>query len=182
MMKYIEENMRKRYGHGSDDDEKKEEPWDPQAELYRVEPLFAAEAKIEPPKAVASASTKKKTNEEGSVTNSTGMLTAIPEVDLGMDTRLRNIEDTEKAKRAAADARKDRPRVDKDDLVASRFYRGQDKNKQKTDEELLHSAMAVELGHAPDPAKRTHHGSQRKELATDDVAMERFKKRMAARK
>ncbi|KZV94252.1 hypothetical protein EXIGLDRAFT_835124 [Exidia glandulosa HHB12029] len=186
MMNYIEENMRKRHGRGLDEDEKKEEPWDPQAELYRIEPIFSTPAKPVPAKPAAPVvEAKKKPNEEGSVTNSTGMLTAIPEVDLGMDTRLRNIEDTEKAKRAAADARRDRLRVDKDDLVAGRFYRGQDRNKLKTDEELLHSAMAVELGHAPDPAKRqphAGHSGNRKEVATDDVAMERFKKRMAGRK
>ncbi|KAJ3311654.1 hypothetical protein HDU93_005102, partial [Gonapodya sp. JEL0774] len=37
--------------------------------------------------------------QEGNVTLSTTMLTAIPEIDLGIDSKLRNIEDTEKAKR-----------------------------------------------------------------------------------
>lgn len=185
MMSYIEDNMRKRHGGTKDDDEKKDEPWDPLAELFRVDPIFASKANAKPETSKSSstpAAPKKKDNEEGSVTNSATMLTAIPEVDLGMDTRLKNIEDTEKAKRTAADLKHERQRVDKDDLVAGRFYRGQDKSKLKTDEERLRSAMAVEMGNAPDPSKRHEHRSQRKELATDDIAMERFKKRMAARK
>ena len=44
-MSYIEENLRKRHGRGADDDEKKEEPWDPQAELYRIDPTFPSVAK-----------------------------------------------------------------------------------------------------------------------------------------
>ncbi|KAJ3330534.1 TATA-box-binding protein [Blyttiomyces sp. JEL0837] len=40
---------------------------------------------------------------EGNVTLSASMLTAIPEVDLGITTKLRNIEDTEKAKRNMID-------------------------------------------------------------------------------
>lgn len=86
-MNYIEENMRKRYGRDLDDDDKKDEPWDPQAELYRVEPIFSSISKPEPvkPASTAADAKKKKSNEEGSVTNSTGMLTAIPEVDLGME-------------------------------------------------------------------------------------------------
>ncbi|EJD48505.1 hypothetical protein AURDEDRAFT_112943 [Auricularia subglabra TFB-10046 SS5] len=185
MMNYIEENMRKRYGGTDDDDEKKNEPWDPLAELFRVDPVFPSKPNVKPDaskSATAPVVSKKKDNEEGSVTNSATMLTAIPEVDLGMDTRLKNIEDTEKAKRTAAELKQERQRVDKDDLVAGRFYRGQDKSKLKTDEERLRSAMAVEMGNAPDPARRHEHRSQRKEVATDDIAMERFKKRMASRK
>ncbi|KAI9005608.1 hepatocellular carcinoma-associated antigen 59-domain-containing protein [Hyaloraphidium curvatum] len=42
---------------------------------------------------------------EGSVTLSASMLTAIPEIDLGIDAKLRNIEETEKAKRKLMDDR-----------------------------------------------------------------------------
>ncbi|KAH7102965.1 hepatocellular carcinoma-associated antigen 59-domain-containing protein [Auriculariales sp. MPI-PUGE-AT-0066] len=208
MMRYIEDSMRERHGaRPGDEDESadaKDEPWDPEAELYRVEPIFptstvsikaqeaaaaaavsAARAEKERKAQEEAAKKKKKANEEGSVTNSLAMLTAIPEVDLGMDTRLKNIEETEKAKRDAADAKRDRQWVDRDDLVASRFYRGQDRNKLKTDDERLQSAIAVELGQKPDPAKRQHNKNsrdQRTQVATDDIAMERFKKRMAAQR
>jgi hypothetical protein len=79
---------------------------------------------------------------EGSVTNSLAMLSAIPEVDLGMEyvltgrdrhesdtdlsdsARLRNIEETEKAKRAAAEEKAARAskRLDSDEarLAATR--------------------------------------------------------------
>jgi len=58
------------------------------------------------------------------------MLTAIPEVDLGIDNRLKNIEETEKAKRilfekqqadAARMVRKED--IEADNYAASRFYR-----------------------------------------------------------
>ena len=70
---------------------------------------------------------ERKLGEEGSVTNSLAMLTAIPEVDLGMEcvsniplfpyllslivqcsTRLRNIEETEKAKLSLSHGRRTR--------------------------------------------------------------------------
>ena len=82
---------------------------------------------------------EKKATDEGSVTNSLAMLTAIPEVDLGMEcvvpllsmdgpfirscsSRLRNIEETEKAKRQVAEERKERKKVNNDEehLVATR--------------------------------------------------------------
>lgn len=89
--------------------------------------------------------TERKMADEGSVTNSMAMLTAIPEVDLGMEyvvpslssfqfhlrltaidvsgsTRLRNIEETEKAKRQVAEERKERKKANTDEehLVATR--------------------------------------------------------------
>ena len=65
-MAYIEENMKLR--RGAKDEEKKDEgPADPYAELFRL--TKAAQKK----------------EEEGNVTNSLAMLTAIPEVDLGME-------------------------------------------------------------------------------------------------
>jgi hypothetical protein len=68
-MAYIEENLKLRAkpGHSA---EKKSGPADPQDELFRI----ADKWKVE-----------KKDAGEGSVTNSLTMLTAIPEVDLGME-------------------------------------------------------------------------------------------------
>ena len=65
-MAYIEENMKLK--RGTKDDPKKDEgPLDPLAEILRRK------------------ANKEKEQEEGNVTNSMAMLTAIPEVDLGME-------------------------------------------------------------------------------------------------
>jgi hypothetical protein len=64
-MAYIEENMKLRRGEAADEDSE-DASTDPYAELFER-------------------SKKNKEKEEGSVTNSLAMLTAIPEVDLGME-------------------------------------------------------------------------------------------------
>lgn len=66
-MAYIEENMKLRRG-AKEDEESDEGPADPYAELFRLTESGA-----------------QKKEEEGNVTNSLAMLTAIPEVDLGME-------------------------------------------------------------------------------------------------
>lgn len=77
-MAYIEEELAKRRGLKSTDpnapdDPDKDQPYDPQAELYQIAEKYRLE--------------KKQTTEEeeGNVTISMGMLTSIPEVDLGME-------------------------------------------------------------------------------------------------
>ena len=65
-MAYIEENMKLRRGTGQED-QKDDGPADPYVELFSL----------------SKAAQKKE--EEGNVTNSLAMLTAIPEVDLGME-------------------------------------------------------------------------------------------------
>lgn len=71
-MKYIEEEMEKRRGKPGDSaNAASATSSDPYDELFRISEKY----KIE----------KKKELEEGSVTNSSAMLTAIPEVDLGME-------------------------------------------------------------------------------------------------
>ena len=96
-----------------EEDKKDDGPADPYAELFRLTDKYKANAQ--------------KKEEEGNVTNSLAMLTAIPEVDLGMEcvrsclssflgansrrspsTRLKNIEETEKAKRQMTEQRRDR--------------------------------------------------------------------------
>lgn len=64
-MAYIEENMKLRRGV-KDETKEDDGPLDPYAELFRI-------------------AAGKKEQEEGNVTNSMAMLTAIPEVDLGME-------------------------------------------------------------------------------------------------
>lgn len=70
-MAYIEENMKRR--RGDQEDEKSDDgPADPYAELFRIKGKYKGNE-------------KQKDQEEGNVTNSMAMLTAIPEVDLGME-------------------------------------------------------------------------------------------------
>ena len=70
---YIEEGIAKRKGNTAREGEEIAKPYDPQAELYRIPERFKTLPSI------------KGEDEEGNVTNSLGMLTAIPEVDLGME-------------------------------------------------------------------------------------------------
>jgi hypothetical protein len=69
-MAYIEENMRRRRGD-REEQSHDDGPADPYAELFRMKEKLKAGGKKE--------------QEEGNVTNSLAMLTAIPEVDLGME-------------------------------------------------------------------------------------------------
>lgn len=67
-MEYIEENIRKKKGELAQPEEP-EGPHDPFEELYRLNRYTS----------------RKEEKEEGNVTNSLAMLTAIPEVDLGIE-------------------------------------------------------------------------------------------------
>jgi len=161
MMAYIEENLKIR-SRPVEPAEQTSGPADPQDELYRVSERWKTDQKFA---------------DEGSVTNSLAMLTAIPEVDLGMDTRLKNIEDTEKAKRVVSEDRQGRPKINNDEehLAASRFYRPN--LKQKSDADILRDAKLEAMGLPPqeEPRRNYHNGTQ---MATDEAVMERFKKRM----
>ncbi|KAJ7126417.1 hepatocellular carcinoma-associated antigen 59-domain-containing protein [Mycena crocata] len=164
MMAYIEDNLKVR-GRPRDEDDSKTGPADPQEALYRIADRWKVEK-------------QKPTPDDGSVTNSLTMLTAIPEVDLGMDTRLKNIEDTEKAKRVVAEGRQEprkKPNNDEEHLAASRFYRPN--LKTKSDADILRDAKLEAMGMPvqEDQPRRTNDGAQ---MATDEMVMERFKKRM----
>jgi len=155
MMEYIEENMKVRRGEVTTEDDD-DTSADPYAELFEK-------------------SKKSKEKEDGNVTNSLAMLTAIPEVDLGMDNRLKNIEDTEKAKRVLNETKGERkPQNPEAHLVATRFY--QPNLRQKSDADIMRDAKMEAMGLRPDD----HEPPKRKQnrMATDDMVMERFKKRM----
>lgn len=72
-MAFIETELAKRRGGAVDKDAEKNGPVDPQDELYRIAEKYRLEQK------------KPKEEDEGNVTTSLGMLTSIPEVDLGME-------------------------------------------------------------------------------------------------
>ncbi|KAJ3537719.1 hypothetical protein NM688_g6637 [Phlebia brevispora] len=164
MMAYIEENMKLRRG-AKDEAKQDDGPADPYAELFRITDRYKMNK-------------EGKEQEEGNVTNSMAMLTAIPEVDLGMDTRLKNIEETEKAKRILAEERKERkrrPAMRSILLAHDVIYRPN--LKTKSDAEILRDAKLEALGLRPEEQEhRPHH--DRPQMATDELVMERFKKRM----
>jgi len=165
MMAYIEENLKIRSKPREDsDDEDKLHP-DPQEALYNIADRWKVEK-------------QKPTTDVGSVTNSLSMLTAIPEVDLGMDTRLKNIEDTEKAKRVVAEERQERKKVknDEEHLVASRFYRPN--TRAKSDADILRDAKLEAMGMPPQDDSPKRSKQERTQNATDEMVMERFRKRM----
>ncbi|KAL5527718.1 hypothetical protein ACEPAG_6519 [Sanghuangporus baumii] len=167
MMAYIEENIKKRRGERGEkiEDDQAPKPFDPQEELFRL-----------PEKLKAQGTTK--VQEEGSVTNSLSMLTAIPEVDLGMDARLKNIEETEKAKRLIAVAKRERSRnnTDEEALASTRFYKPN--LKQKSDADIIRDAKLEAMGLHPDDYEPRRHHHEKVQTATDELVMERFKKRM----
>ncbi|KAJ7167592.1 hepatocellular carcinoma-associated antigen 59-domain-containing protein [Mycena filopes] len=159
-MAYIEENLKVR-GRPRDEDDADAGPDDPQEALYRIADRWKVDK-------------QKPTPDDGSVTNSLTMLTAIPEVDLGMDARLKNIEDTEKAKRV----QRKRANNDEEHLAASRFYRPN--LKTKSDADILRDAKLEAMGMPTqdDQPRRSNNEGNNAQMATDEVVMERFKKRM----
>ncbi|KAK0499736.1 hepatocellular carcinoma-associated antigen 59-domain-containing protein [Armillaria luteobubalina] len=163
MMAYIEENLKIR-SHPRDESEDKNKPMDPQEALYHISDRWKVEQ-------------QKPTADDGSVTNSISMLTAIPEVDLGMDARLKNIEDTEKAKRVVAEGKQDRRPTNNDEahLAANRFYRPN--LKSKSDADIMRDAKLEAMG-LPTPEDRPQRSNDKPQMATDELVMERFKKRM----
>lgn len=71
-MAYIEENLQVRSKPKEDSDDEDKAPLDPQEALYNIADRWKVEK-------------QKPTTDVGSVSNSLTMLTAIPEVDLGME-------------------------------------------------------------------------------------------------
>ncbi|KAL1740996.1 hepatocellular carcinoma-associated antigen 59-domain-containing protein [Schizophyllum fasciatum] len=162
MIAYIEQNLKVR-GRPLDEDEKKQEPLDPQEALYHLSDKWNLNKNAAP--------------EDGSVTNSMTMLTAIPEVDLGMDARLKNIEETEKAKRLIAEEKQGRKLTDEEaHLVATRFYRPH--LKTKSDADIMRDAKLAAMGKQPKDQSQRRSNHDRPQMATDEIVMERFKKRM----
>ncbi|WWC89920.1 uncharacterized protein L201_004849 [Kwoniella dendrophila CBS 6074] len=166
MMAYIENELAKRRGETSkneNSDINLKDLHDPQAELYKLAEKYKMNHQNQIVK-------NQKLDDEGNVTNSLGMLTSIPEVDLGMDNRLRNIEMTEKAKREMMENRKQaaaeaaQKSKEEEDYAAARFYRPN--QRVASDIYAIQEAKRAEAGLAP-----------RAENATDEQVYERFKKR-----
>lgn len=105
---------------------------------------------------------------------------------LSSRARLKNIEDTEKAKKALYEQRKNRShnpsqsREADEQLANARFFRGGQRREPQSDSD----ALARARGQAPanggansTGGNRNHNGKDRRDMASDDLVMGRFKKR-----
>ena len=141
MMSYIEEEMQKRRQRGEiaslpSDVNLAKAVLNPEDELYSIAEKYR---KIQQSAQEALDAAKRNVNsghaeredmekEEGNATLSSAMLTGVPEIDLGMDHRMKNIQETEKAKRAMLEAQKNKAKdgreQDEDDFASARCELG----------------------------------------------------------
>lgn len=197
MMAFIEEELKKRRaksGLGDDFDTAKEiKKLDPRDELYSIAEQYRIKAKPYVISYILLNMLRRCCSlPEGNVTLSTAMLTAIPEVDLGIDNRLKNIEETEKAKRALferqqADAARQvrKEDVEADNYAASRFYRAPIQsnfanNTNMSDAETLRLAREAAARGEIDGFEMVSAGqSNTRQTASDETVVARFKARTA---
>ncbi|MCO5565603.1 hypothetical protein L7F22_019277 [Adiantum nelumboides] len=112
--------------------------------------------------------------DEGNASLSTSMLTGVPEVDLGMEVRMRNIEATERAKRGIEEARvRQRNRSDMieddADFAAARFFRHNTK--------VQSDAEQIRQEHTNEDEQQPMKDQRKRPTASDAAAVDRFKKR-----
>ncbi|KAF9167617.1 hypothetical protein BGX21_011640 [Mortierella sp. AD011] len=172
MMKYIEDEMKKRRGETGGSEENADEPVRDNSN-GDMDILDGLGIKRNTPKP----------EQEGNVQLSTTMLTAIPEVDLGMEARLKNIEETERAKRKMIEARAattvNSERFLQPDYVPS------DRERISHHQQNRRNNTQQDSGTGPNHRFQNTYGAQNNNrggvgrgMATDDLVMERFKKRM----
>lgn len=205
MMAYIEEEMRKRKaasaGEASTSGSGLSTSTDvqtvlsnPEDELYKVAEKYTrlqqeARQAAEASRLIATRSTNPDDEQgEGSIGLSSAMLSGIPEVELGMDSRLKNIEATEQAKRSMMEARRVASSNGRSDgaqemLANARFFNP--RHQARSDAE----AMAAARGGTATGNSQTNDGNKKRSYgstggsggdagrATDDLVMSRFKKR-----
>ncbi|KAF9355292.1 hypothetical protein BGX26_006772 [Mortierella sp. AD094] len=177
MMKYIEDEMKKRRGEagGSEDNADEHARDNSNGDMDILDGLGIKRNTPKP-------------EQEGNVQLSTTMLTAIPEVDLGMEARLKNIEETEKAKRKMIEARAtttmNSERFLQPEHVPSdreRISHHQQNRRNNHNNNNTHSDSGAGPNHRFQNtygAQNNNRGGAGRGMATDDLVMERFKKRM----
>lgn len=159
MMAYIEGEMRRRgEGHAkAESQEVSQRVPHPDDDLYqlaeRYQVLVKEAAERESHRGVQR-DKHRSVDEGGNPILSAAMLSSVPEVDLGVDARLQNIEATEKAKRELYEKRR-APEVSDDDTYTPVRFAG------------AHTSHA----------NPTHGSSRRREYATDERVVQRFRKR-----
>lgn len=160
-MAYIEEEMRKRTGTSSlTESDIRSALSNPHDDLYAVAEKYKALSRSIKPE-------QTQEEKEGNVALSAAMLSSIPEVDLGIDSRMRNIQDTERAKRAlyekgGGEGGKGDLRVD-DAYASARFM----KQRARTNNSDFPNSNTGGSGNR----------GEKKQLATDQLVLDRFKKR-----
>ncbi|KAJ3176634.1 hypothetical protein HDU87_004962 [Geranomyces variabilis] len=175
MREFIEKEMRKRRGEVDGDGTSSAagaQPavLDPHDELFQIPDHLK---------------TVEKPVSEGNVTLSTSMLTAIPEIDLGISSKLQNIEETEKAKRrlverkAAAMAEKlllgpGNEFAGATTVASERYWTGNKNHPRRDDDHRRDGSRQGDRGGTEEGGKKF----DRRTMATDDIVMERFKKRI----
>ncbi|KAG9072102.1 hypothetical protein KI688_006326 [Linnemannia hyalina] len=187
MMKYIEDEMKKRRGEAGDAEDANEQPGNYNGDTDILDELGIRKTAPRP-------------EQEGNVQLSTTMLTAIPEVDLGMDARLRNIEETEKAKRKlyeertttniAANERFSQPAYIPSDSERISHHRQNNRNNNNNSNNRNNnynnnnSNQSGGGGGVPNHRFQNYGNNNNqgnrgagRGMATDDLVMERFKKR-----
>ncbi|KAM0749808.1 hypothetical protein T439DRAFT_326704 [Meredithblackwellia eburnea MCA 4105] len=170
MMAYIESELQKRKGGDSSsalDISKELASLDPRDALYEVAEKYKN----------METRNKRDVEDEDKGGLSAAMLTAIPEVDLGIDSKLKNIEATERAKRLLQESKTRTLTTEEEEFAAQRFYKSR-KPVESDAEALAKARMDAAGGFADVPAKKPQ-GQGRREMATDDQVMDRFKKRQA---
>lgn len=153
MMAYIEAQVALRTGSTSSAITELEKVKDPTDELFAVAEKYRALSRSVKPE-------QSEEEREGNVALSSAMLTSIPEVDLGMESRLRNIEDTEKAKRGVREGKRE-------ERGEGEQYRFQKQGPRQGGFGEGRGQGGGERG--------VDRG--RKQMATDQVVLDRFKKR-----
>jgi hypothetical protein len=214
MMAYIEEEMKKRRQRGELDGLKMSDAdtakamLNPDDELYSVDDKYrkilqSAKEALEAAKKNVNGGVREKEKddqEEGNATLSSAMLNGVPEVDLGMDHRTKNIEETERAKRVMMEAQRIKNRDAKEEeegdfasarcelLLSSLLWFSADSyprtvfkygTKIQSDADILRRPEDVginEDGTAIEDYSRRQ-SEYKRQTATDDAALERFKKR-----
>ncbi|KAH7057459.1 hepatocellular carcinoma-associated antigen 59-domain-containing protein [Linnemannia elongata] len=190
MMKYIEDEMKKRRGEAGDAEDAYEQPGNYNGDTDILDELGIRKTAPRP-------------EQEGNVQLSTTMLTAIPEVDLGMDARLRNIEETEKAKRKlfeertttniTANERFSQPAYIPSDSERISHHRQNNRNSNNNNNNsnnrnnnYNNNNSSNQSGGGVPNHRFQNYGNSNNQgnrggvgrgMATDDLVMERFKKR-----
>lgn len=160
MMAYIEDEMRKRTGTTSSltESQLRSAISNPEDDLYAVAEKYKALSRSIKPE-------QTQEEREGNVALSTAMLSSIPEVDLGIDSRMKNIEDTERAKRKLAEAGGAKVGLNgaDDEAYANARFMKQHPRTNNSD--------------FPGASRPGEGGGEKKQLATDQLVLDRFKKR-----
>ncbi|SPO29118.1 uncharacterized protein UTRI_06067 [Ustilago trichophora] len=179
MMAYIEEEMKKRNATTNPSSSSSSSSNLDQTALVSAvnNPEDALYALAEKYKELSRSIRPEQTQEEreGNVALSAAMLSSIPEVDLGIDTRMKNIQDTERAKRQFYETKRNKDAngdASVDEAFANARFQRQRPRANNSDFHHRPSNAAQQNG-GYDGTNR----GEKKQLATDQLVLDRFKKR-----